>query len=164
MAAVALLVTIGVLWFAGGDTTRSDATSGGVDPALEVPFTQFDGQVGTLDAYVGTPIVVNFFASWCTPCIAELPRFEAVHQEFGDRVEFVGLNLQDDRDAGLAVIAQTGISYDVGRDPQGAVFTSFEGFAMPTTVFIDAGGRVVEVWSGELSGAALRERIEEVLL
>jgi thiol-disulfide isomerase/thioredoxin len=117
-AVVTTLVTIGVVWLAGGDSPGSGAASVGMDPALEVPFARFDGGAETLDSYVGTPLVVNFFASWCTPCIAELPRFEEVHQELGDQVKFVGLNLQDAPDAGLAVIARTGISYDVGRDPE----------------------------------------------
>jgi thiol-disulfide isomerase/thioredoxin len=125
---------------------------------------QFDGSFDTLERYVGQPLVVNFFASWCAPCLAELPEFERVHRRLEGEVTFVGLNLQDPADSGRAVVARTGITYDVARDPDGLVFTAFEAFAMPTTVFIDAAGQVVQVWSGQLNGEMLEERIEELLV
>ncbi len=166
IAAVTVAALVGVVFVAGRDDADSTAGAGVVnaDPALAVPFVGFDGAESTLEEFVGKPMVVNFFASWCVPCLAELPGFEAVHQQLGDSVTFVGLNLQDSPDAGVAVVSQTGISYNVARDPEGAVFTAFEGRAMPTTVFIGANGQVVEVWSGELSARELEDRIEELLL
>jgi thiol-disulfide isomerase/thioredoxin len=154
-------------------TSRDDAEvvervgaepSGTPAGGLSTPFVGFDGTPGTLERYIGTPIVVNFFASWCTPCLAELPGFERVHHEVGEAVRFVGLNLADDPAAGRAIVEQAGITYDVARDPDGDVFAALGAIAMPATVFVDADGRVLEVHGGELSAGALAERIEALLL
>lgn len=132
--------------------------------ATSARFVTFDGQVASLADYRGRPLVVNFFASWCTPCLAEMPRFEALHQRLGNRVAFVGLNLQDSIADGKAVIARTGITYDTGRDPDGAIFLAFDGSAMPTTILIDANGRIVSRFYGEVSAAELEAEIRRVLL
>lgn len=144
----------------GGDD--SDATTGNGRVGSE--FELLDGGTATFADYRGTPLVVNFFASWCPPCLAEMPDFEDVHQDLEGQVAFLGLNVQDDVDGGRRLVEQTGISYDVGRDPDGALFQGFGGIAMPTTVFIDADGRVVEVYSGALTAGALHDRITELLL
>lgn len=169
LASLAIAVTGVVLVVVSGGGSNSDSTAVAgpdpdPDPALGVLYTNFDGTTATLEAFVGEPLVVNFFASWCTPCLAELPEFEAVAQSLDGRVRFVGLNLQDRPETGLAVIEQTGITYDVARDPDGSVFTAFEALGMPTTVFIDGGGQVRQVWSGQLTGDALAELIDELLL
>ncbi len=160
--AVVVVGVAALLILANGDEDGGDAV--GPDPALGVQYVNFDGSTGTLDRYLGEPLVVNFFASWCTPCLAELPEFEAVAQNVAGQVTFVGLNLSDPPEAGLAVIEQTGITYDVARDPDGSLFTAFEALGMPTTVFIDADGKVARAWSGQLSGPALTDLIDELLL
>ncbi len=114
--------------------------------------------------YRGTPLVVNFFASWCAPCLAEMPDFEQVHDEVGARVAFVGLNLQDDDEAGRSVVERTGVTYEVGTDPDGTIFLSLDGIAMPTTAFINAAGVIVDVHSGAMSAGELRDRIDDLLL
>jgi hypothetical protein len=62
------------------------------------------------------------------------------------------------------VVEQTGVSYDIGRDRDGDLFQSFGGFAMPTTVFINATGVVVDVHGGEITADELRDRIDQLLL
>lgn len=93
-----------------------------------------------------------------------MPGFEGVYQDLAGDVQFLGMNLQDEPEFGQLVVEQTGITYDVGRDPDGALFTEVGGFAMPTTVFFDADGVIVDLASGELTAEQLRDRIAEVLL
>lgn len=176
LAAVAVIVT-GVLAFGGDDTPSagdiSDSRDGtGVvelEPALEgaaapeLTFTTFDGEERTFADYEGQPLVVNFFASWCAPCVAEMPDIEAVHQELGDQVQFLGMNFSDRRSDADGIIDQTGITYEVASDRDGEVFEAFEANAMPTTVFIDAEGRVVDLRSGKLSEDELRRRVERLM-
>lgn len=141
----------------GGDVSTGDSG------AVAAEFELLDGGTATFASYRGTPLVVNFFASWCPPCVAEMPDFELVHQDHAAEVAFVGLNLQDGVDSGRRLVEQTGVTYDVGRDPDGTLFQAFGGIAMPTTVFIDADGQVVEVHSGALSADALQDRVAELL-
>jgi cytochrome c biogenesis protein CcmG/thiol:disulfide interchange protein DsbE len=137
------------------------------ESASDVTFTRFDGGVegaqGTVGDYAGRPLVINFFASWCVPCVAEMPEFEQVHQQFGDRVAFLGMNETEQVESARRIIDQTGVTYDLGRDPDGAVLRAFGGAVMPTTVFVDADGTIVKVHSGKLSQAELEQIIRDDL-
>ncbi len=128
-----------------------------------VGYLTFDGEPANTGSYVGRPLVLNFFAEWCAPCVAEMPDFETVHQEVGDEVAFLGLSLLEPEENAQGLIARTGITYDVGRDADGSAYEHFAGLAMPTTVFIDAAGTVREVHSGPLTADELRERIDRHL-
>jgi len=130
--------------------------------SLDVPYLTFDGQIQNLNAYAGKPLVVNFFAAWCPNCVSEMPDFEAVHQEIGDAVNIVGLSIDAKVADALGLIDRTGITYDTGWDPNTTTYGVFGGFAMPTTVFIDSSGTVVEVFSGALNADALRKKIEQI--
>ena len=136
-----------------------------VRSALDVPYRTIDGAEANLADFAGTPVVVNFWASWCPACVAEMPDFEQVHAELGDQVVFLGLNMQEtDPDGAAAFVAQTGVSYRLGVDPDGAIFNRFGGIAMPTTVFIDADGTVLRTHGGVLFADDLAELIRTELL
>jgi thiol-disulfide isomerase/thioredoxin len=122
-----------------------------------------DRRATTLAEYLGEgPVVVNFFASWCTPCLEEMPDFEAVHQDIGDRVTIIGLATTDTEDKALAMVVRTGVTYPTYADP-GSAIAFFGGTSMPTTVFIDAAGEAVDVSSEKLDEAELRRRISDEL-
>ncbi len=133
------------------------------DPAPNVQMTDFDGEQVILSSYAaaGTPVVLNFWASWCPFCLAEMPDFERVSQATADRVVFIGVNLQDDQALATDLAAETGVTYRLARDPQGVVYAAFGGIGMPTTVFIDASGIVREVVTGQMSESQLRSKITE---
>jgi thiol-disulfide isomerase/thioredoxin len=131
------------------------------EPAPNVEMVDFDGEQVTFTEYLGTPIVLNFWASWCPFCIAEMPGFERVNQDAAGRVAFIGVNLQDDPGLATQLAGETGVTYRLARDPQGVVYAAFGGIGMPTTVFIDADGLVSEVITGQMSEDQLRSKIEE---
>lgn len=141
-------------------TTPADGTT--AMPAID--FVWFDGTPGSTTEFVGTPTVLNFWGSWCPPCIAEMPDFEAVSQALAGRVTFVGMNVADDRADADELAAMTGVTYRLAADPDSAVFQGIGGFVMPTTAFIDERGDVVFVWAGALTGEELRILIDRHLL
>jgi thiol-disulfide isomerase/thioredoxin len=134
------------------------------EPAPTATYLTFDDEAASVADYAGTPLVVNFFASWCAPCVAEMPAFEDIHQELDDEVAFLGVNLQDSVSKGQDLVDETGVTYDVGRDPDGSLLAGFGGVAMPTTVLVDADGTIVRVLSGETTADELRQAIDEDLL
>lgn len=142
-------------------------TSGTADPQfldeVEVrPLADRDGPPLTLaEVTEGQPAVVNFFASWCTPCIEEMPDFETVYRDVRDEVGFIGLAYQDGDTAALGIVEMTGVTYPTYTDIDGQAMVTFEGTNMPTTVFLNADGTVAEVRSRPLSENALRDAIDE---
>jgi thiol-disulfide isomerase/thioredoxin len=128
------------------------------ESASDIEFERFDGGVETgetttFGAFAGRPLVVNFFGAWCTPCVVEMPEFERVHQRLGDQVAFVGISESESVESGRRIAEQTGVTYDLGRDPTGSVLEAFGGVTMPTTVFLDSSGTVVKVSNGRMNEA-----------
>ena len=156
---VTVAAILALAGFVSQDTNDPGRTA--ADPAPDVELVDFEGNTLRLSDFAGTPVVLNFWASWCPPCVAEMPDFEAVHQDVGDRVTFIGVNFQDDPDLAAALAVETGVSYLLVRDPQGVIFGEFDGLGMPTTVFIDAAGSVREVITGQMSQGQLRAKIAE---
>lgn len=158
------VVAIGVLTASSG-SPESEAGSTAASSSLDVPFEYLDGSQGNLSEFSGTPVVVNFWASWCPACVAEMPDFEEVHARLEGDVVFLGLNMQEtDREAAGRLVEETGVSYQLGRDPDGSIFNEFGGVAMPTTVFIGADGTVVDTHAGALFAEDLEQRIRDELL
>lgn len=143
------------------DSEEPLSTNGNPAPAIE--FTYFDGSEGSLDDFEGTPVVVNFWASWCAPCVAEMPALEEVFQEAADEVAFLGFNVTDQRDDAEDLIDQTGVTYTMAEDPDGEIHRAFRGFAMPTTILIAADGTVARSHAGVVSGDQLRRFLAEDL-
>lgn len=130
------------------------------NPAPAISMTDFDGESFELADYEGKPLVVNFWASWCPSCIAEMPDFERVHQATNGKIAFLGINQSDSRDAAKDLARKTRVTYRLAFDPHGEIFQAFGAGGMPTTVFIDADGNVVDVVVGQLSKDALIGYIE----
>src|SRR4030095_7576717 len=137
----------------------------------EVPASVAEVALGALDGggerslgeLLGTtPVVVNFFASWCTPCIQEMPGFERGHQELGGQVNVIGMAYRDAPEDALATVARTGVSYPTFTDVDDGALTYFGGIEMPTTVFVDAAGKVLDVSNGALTEDELRAKITDL--
>jgi cytochrome c biogenesis protein CcmG, thiol:disulfide interchange protein DsbE len=130
----------------------------------EVAFVTFDDEEVPLSRLRGTPTVVNFFASTCTPCITEMPAFEEVYQELGgDQLAFLGLVVADRPADALALVEQTGVTYPTAQDPDSAVINALGGTVLPTTVLLDADGEIVATANGELDADELRALIADEL-
>lgn len=156
----------------GGDQGAGTGSDAGADQddaaaaAEAVPTraaTSFDGDEVSLTDYEGTPLVVNFWASWCPPCIAEMPDLETVHQAADGRVEFIGINTQDTPEEAEDLVEETGVTYDLLRDPDGDLFRDFGVFGMPTTFYVDAEGQIVGRHTGLLTREALLADVRDQL-
>jgi thiol-disulfide isomerase/thioredoxin len=148
---------------AAGDGGGPAAQSAAGEPVPDRSFQRFDEGTASFADYRGTPLVVNFWASWCPPCVAEMrDAFQPLHQRLGDQVAFLGINLQDTRAAAKRTLNQTGVTYDLAVDPEGELFSALGGFGMPTTVFVSADGRVLDTHTGAITEERLQTRIDEL--
>ena len=103
--------------------------------------------------------MVNFFASWCGPCRAELPDFETVHLETKDDVTFLGVNHDSNEASWKGFVEETDITFQTAFQPEQQLFSSLDALSLPTTAFIAADGTVQHVHSGLLAQDDLRELI-----
>jgi cytochrome c biogenesis protein CcmG, thiol:disulfide interchange protein DsbE len=172
-AIVALVLVVAACGGDDGASTASAPETTGDAPEIaevgqpvpdDVTWFTFDGGNASMADYAGRPLVVNFWASWCPPCITEMPAFEEVHQALGDRVAFLGIDVQESAADGQAFLEDIDVTWDLGRDPDGDMVSRLGGVGMPTTVLIDADGIVQYIHTGELSGDELSDLIDEKLL
>jgi cytochrome c biogenesis protein CcmG, thiol:disulfide interchange protein DsbE len=116
-----------------------------------------DGEL-SLEELRGTPIVLNFWASWCDPCRAEAPRLQRGWQRWGRQsVLFLGLDMQDIRSDARDFLREFGITYPTIRDPGKDVARRYGATGIPETYFISDRGRAV----GHVVGVVSVEQLEQ---
>lgn len=134
------------------------------DEVTALAFLTADGETSSLAEYRGQPLVVNFFASWCAPCRAELPDFERVHVANGDSVTFIGVNHDLDEVTWQSFVAETAITYETVFQPNTEIWSALDAKGMPSTAFISADGEVLKLWTGVLNDDVLQDLIDEHLV
>ncbi|HSR15846.1 MAG TPA: redoxin domain-containing protein [Gemmatimonadales bacterium] len=110
------------------------------------------------------PIVLNVWASWCTPCRSEAPLLRRAHDEAGDGVRFIGIDVRDDQEDARAFIAEFGLDgFEHYFDESGAVPSDLAGYGVPLTFFFAPGGTLVHLQSGVIDERTLALQIDELL-
>lgn len=130
--------------------------------ASDFRFTLFQGEdvLGAsemaLSELEGRPLVLNFWARFCTPCWSEMPELQDFYEEYDDRVRLLGIDvgqftgLGSHKDAGK-LLDSLGITYPAGYTDDGRVVRDYRISGMPTTAFITAGGELFRLWTGSIT-------------
>jgi cytochrome c biogenesis protein CcmG/thiol:disulfide interchange protein DsbE len=147
---VALLLLAAVL-FIGLLTVAVARRSGPPQPGDEAPefsapVLEGDGTVA-LEDFEGRPVFVNFWASWCVPCVEEAPHLQRAHDLYGDDVAFVGIDVKDSRSDAVAFARRHGLDYTHLRD-EGRIYGDYGLTGQPESFFIDDDGVIVEHVAG----------------
>lgn len=169
-AAAALALTLLAAAPAGAAAAAADAVLRpwpARQPTPALKLTTLDGQAWDLGSLRGKVVVVNFWASWCGPCVAELPVLGALAQRpaYRDKVAVVGVNYKESLDAIKGFAAGRTIPYPVLRDRQGEMFKAWTAGVMPTTVLVDRQGRARWRSVGEIAAGdtGLQRSIDALL-
>ncbi len=143
--------------------TDTEARAKVDQPAPNVRLEYLDGGVQELAevAGVGTPVVLNFWASTCAPCVKEMPAMQSVSEAFGDAVTFVGIDVQDTEEAGNEMVERTGVTYRNARDPKADIAAVYGALSLPRTVLIGGDGTVLAVHNGEMDADAVTAMLNE---
>lgn len=126
-----------------------------------------DGEQVNLSDFFGKPIILNFWATWCGPCQAEMPDFDEAFLEYGEDIEFVMVNQTDgSRDTverAAAFIEEAGYHFPIYFDTTMDAAVAYHVTSIPRTIFIKADGTVLEQYKGMMSGEVLEEYIDLLL-
>ncbi len=137
-------------------------TSGERLPDITLDCFGHPGKV-SLRAVGGMPTVVNLWASWCEPCVREMPALESIHDAFDGKVRFLGVATKDYDKSARDRIGRTGVSYPSLWDPDEKLKNAIGTRSLPTTLLVGADGLVKDVHVGELTEAELRAKLREHL-
>jgi cytochrome c biogenesis protein CcmG/thiol:disulfide interchange protein DsbE len=109
----------------------------------------------------GRPVLLTFFASWCQPCVDELPLIEKVAQE--DKIEVVGVDELDQRPDGPDLVRSTRVTFPTGFDHDGSVGQKYDIDGLPINVFIAPDGRIVSYHRGQMDAGQLDHLVDHLL-
>jgi cytochrome c biogenesis protein CcmG/thiol:disulfide interchange protein DsbE len=120
-----------------------------VTPRFNLPLLSSSGRLSSEDLR-GSPVVLNFFASWCSPCREEAPRFESAYQKYKDEgVRFVGVNVQDRIETARRFVEEYGITFPVVVDANRKLAEQLEVYGLPQTFFIHENGALAGTKTGQ---------------
>lgn len=178
LLSLAIAIIIGAAFTAGVllTTPRRQAPRGPVTegppealvPASDFRLRAFNGRLVALSDFRGKPIVLNFWASWCTPCRQEMPNLERIWKEFRDQgLVVLGIDVLDDEKDAAAFLKALNITYPNVFDPDQTRMRLYRVAALPTTILIDREhrqrDRFVGGYLGEAGYKELREQVLKLL-
>ena len=162
--ALMLALTL-VLAFTGCGKNQEPTTTG--SPAPNFFIYDADGVQSRLSDFTGKPIVLNFWASWCEPCKAEMDGFQAAYEVYGDRVQFLMVNMTDGTketvETASSFINQKGYTFPVYFDTTSMAALMYGIQSIPATFFIDGAGRIVTYADSMISAEQLHAGIDMIL-
>lgn len=132
--------------------------------AADFELLGMDGSVHTMSEYEGKARVINFWGTYCPPCVREMPALQAQWEKWSNQgVEIIGINVGENKMTVENFVAQTGVKFPILMDPKRNAVASFGVGPMPTTFFVSASGKIDHIRIGELDLNTLDKQIEQLV-
>ena len=158
-----LLLAILTLGLQGCDSESGPASSGRAEldkPAPDFTLQDLDGNTVRLSDLRGKVVFLNFWATWCPPCRAEMPDIEKVHRKYRDRdVVVLGIDLRESVSTVRAFIGEGGYTWTFLLDTTGKVGSMYQVRGIPASYFIDRKGVIRAVAIGAMTGQAMEAKL-----
>ncbi len=140
----------------------SSPTNDAVQAEGDLPLASAQ-EISDIVAADPRPAVVNVWASWCGPCRSEAPLLREAHAEYGDRVLFIGVDIQDTQQSAKEFIEEFDLGFDHYFDPNRDVPAAWGGLGVPLTYFLSTDGEILALHNGILDERSLVEGLEGLL-
>jgi peroxiredoxin len=132
------------------------------EPAPDFELVTSEGEVVQLSDLRGSVVLVNFWATWCTPCKKELPAIQAIYDEKRDEgLEVLEVNVQEDADSAAAFFEDRDLTLPLLLDAEGEVYQQYGLQGLPDSFFVDREGNIAAVNFGYLPEKTMRERLAD---
>ena len=136
-------------------------------PAPDFTVYDLDGNAHTLTEFQGKPVILNFWASWCGPCVSEMPEFQEFYDQYGQDIHFVLVNLTDGQqetvETASKFISDQGYTFPVYFDTDIDAAMKYGVSAVPVSYFLDEQGNFVAWAQGALSADMLQQGVDMLL-
>lgn len=136
-----------------------DVDGGDIPDLPAITAEEFEAHLESIDK----PAIVNVWASWCLPCRSEAPALNEAFIQYGDQIEFIGVDVQDNQADAKEFLAEFGLDYDHFFDRNRAIPNHYGGIGTPTTFFFGPHGELVNTHNGVVDERTLALNIEELL-
>lgn len=156
---------VALLFYENGKYPKHDFIGpnlGQYAPNFETEY--LNGEKFVLYDLRGTPVVLNFWATWCPPCVREMPALQKLYEENNGKIIVVGVNMQENKGTiDKFLNRRVNVTYPIVLDKDGKIIESYNIIVKPTTFFIDKNGMIADKKLGELSEKEIRERAAKLL-
>lgn len=135
-------------------------------PAPDFKLAKVEGGVTSLSGLRGRVVLVNLWASWCAPCLEEMPSLERMHRSLKpEGLVVLGVSADKDLGAMLKVVKDDGLSFEILRDPDGVMANAYHATGYPETYLVDRNGVLRDAFIGPVAWDAPESiaRIRRVL-
>ena len=167
---IIILLFVGLAWIWVNRLPVGEATTSGVlppapaigHPAPDFTVTTTAGETFKLSDLHGTPMVLNFWATWCPPCRVELPELQAASERLAGQVAIVGVNQAETPAEVRAFAEKLGLTFAIPLDQDAEVSRLYRVRSLPTTFFIDRSGVIRQMQIGPVTEATLAQSLKTI--
>ncbi len=133
-------------------------------PAPNLTLTDLQGNTVSLSDYLGKVVLVNNWATWCPPCLAEIPELQAYYNDHSDEnFVLIGIEAGEPVSEVAAFVKSHGLTYPIWPDPQTKAVAAFRNGNLPSSYVIDASGTIRYAWSGQINQPTLEKYVTPLL-
>lgn len=133
-------------------------------PAPDFRLANLNNEAVALSDYIGTPLVINFWGTFCEPCIREIPSFQNQYEKWNEQgLEIVGINLSEDSLTVSNYVRKFNMTYAVVRDVDRKTEKKYGLRSYPTTFFVNADGTLQAAVVGEMTEKQIEEHIQQIM-
>ncbi|MEE1087124.1 MAG: TlpA disulfide reductase family protein [Schaedlerella sp.] len=128
------------------EVTYQELSVGDEAPDFTAELT--DGSSFILSDYKGQVVLMNFWATWCSPCVGEMPAFEQLYKELGDQVEILAVNVGEESKTVNAFVEENGYNFPIAYDQMYEICLKYPSEGIPYTLVIGKDGKIADIYVG----------------